>query len=259
MTIFLGLAVPEGLVLATDSRQTGTSVLGLPRIDSDKARKIFPLQARLAAVIVGQSFIPTHSQNGPLSIAELLRESVKRIPTNLTVQAKAQRLLSEIRTRLKRKRKVLSGPTQDFVLYLGGVESNGIGKLVRISTHQGVRLLRHTRDGGAVWDGNSQIIERVIHGLDRATIATLLGKTNIGHKLLQTLFPQFQLNLKFHTLPLQEAIDLADALVRATIISLRLSDGTIGTPSQWTSCGGQSMLASISLENGFRWEGQPTR
>jgi len=54
-------------------------------------------------------------------------------------------------------------------------------------------------------------------------------------------------------MPLQDAADLAALLVGTTIKLLRFSDGLVGAPGQFPTCGGAINIAAITQAEGFRW------
>jgi len=58
MSLGINVAIPEGIVLAADSRQTYRNQKGMARIGSDSASKVFRLGSRMGLVIAGLAFLP---------------------------------------------------------------------------------------------------------------------------------------------------------------------------------------------------------
>lgn len=58
MSLGINVAIPEGIILAADSRQTYRNQKGMARIGSDSASKVFRLGSRMGLVIAGLAFLP---------------------------------------------------------------------------------------------------------------------------------------------------------------------------------------------------------
>ncbi len=58
MSLGINVTIPEGIVLAADSRQTYRNQKGMARIGSDSASKVFRLGSRMGLVIAGLAFLP---------------------------------------------------------------------------------------------------------------------------------------------------------------------------------------------------------
>jgi len=70
MTLAINTTTPEGIVLATDSRQSYRNRKGMARIGSDNASKLFQLNDRIGVAIAGLAFLP---ENGvPKNISKFV-------------------------------------------------------------------------------------------------------------------------------------------------------------------------------------------
>jgi hypothetical protein len=58
MSLGINVSIPEGIVLAADSRQTYRNQKGMARVGSDSASKVFRLGSRMGLVIAGLAFLP---------------------------------------------------------------------------------------------------------------------------------------------------------------------------------------------------------
>ena len=75
MSLAINTTIPEGIVLAADSRQSYRNRKGMARIGSDNASKLFPLNQRMAVAVTGLAFLP---ENGVLkSIGSYITDFMK--------------------------------------------------------------------------------------------------------------------------------------------------------------------------------------
>lgn len=58
MSLAINTTTPEGIVLATDSRQSFRNQKGMVRIGSDNASKLFQINERIGVAVTGLAFIP---------------------------------------------------------------------------------------------------------------------------------------------------------------------------------------------------------
>jgi 20S proteasome alpha/beta subunit len=58
MSLGINVTIPEGIVLAADSRQTYRNQKGMARVGSDSASKVFRIGSRMGLVIAGLAFLP---------------------------------------------------------------------------------------------------------------------------------------------------------------------------------------------------------
>lgn len=72
MSLGITTATPEGIVLASDSRQSYRNKKVMGRIGSDSAKKIFRLGKQAGLIVAGLSFLP--GKGGPRSISRLIAE-----------------------------------------------------------------------------------------------------------------------------------------------------------------------------------------
>ncbi len=75
MSLAINATIPEGMVLAADSRQSYRNRKGMARIGSDNASKLFQLSANMGIAITGLAFLP---ENGIFkSVSSYIKEFVQ--------------------------------------------------------------------------------------------------------------------------------------------------------------------------------------
>jgi hypothetical protein len=62
MTLILNTITPEGIVIASDSRQSYSNARGMSRVGSDNARKLFQINNRIGVAISGLAFIKHNNE-----------------------------------------------------------------------------------------------------------------------------------------------------------------------------------------------------
>ena len=61
MSLGINVTIPEGIVLAADSRQTYRNQKGMSRVGSDSASKVFRIGSRMGLVIQVSHFCPNRA------------------------------------------------------------------------------------------------------------------------------------------------------------------------------------------------------
>lgn len=255
MTITVCILVPTGIVLAADSRQLTQSVRGHWRVDSDNANKIFQLGPHLTASVYGQGTYYFSETESPQSIGSILHSVASQFTDDITVSEAASRIYQRVTNEFNRHRDVTGTEQEGSVgFYVAGYSpGESIGELYRCEFPGKVTLERKTNDAGAVWNGQREIVDRLILGYDPRLFG-FLNRSETHIELTDAKWRQkLQLHINFQTMPLQDAVDLAVLLVHTTIKLEQLSDGIIGAPGQIPACGGDIDVAVITPEEGFRW------
>ena len=100
-----------------------------------------------------------------------------------------------------------------------------------------------------VWGGQDKAINRLIHGFDEETV-TVLGELGLNQEnLLQVISrikQQCQTPLVDSTMPVQDAINLADFLVDVTKRYFAFLPGA-------NVVGGETDIATVTKHEGFKW------
>ncbi len=92
MSLAINATIPEGIVLAADSRQSYRNRKGMARIGSDNASKLFQLNQKMGIAVTGLAFLP---ENGVLkSISSYIKEFIKKNKLeNYSVEKTADQLV----------------------------------------------------------------------------------------------------------------------------------------------------------------------
>lgn len=256
MTIAVSILVPEGVVLAADSRQVVSSLSGQMRVDSDNAIKIHQLNSHLAAVIIGQGSFYFNETESPQSIGEFFKATVAELPKNNTVKSTSVLLHRRIGGVLKKHLSITKDIQSGLIFYIAGYDKNkDVGELYRCDVPGNVNLERKTTDPGAIWKGESSFINRLILGYDPLLLeqnSLTEGKISESQTLHQ-ICKGLQLYINFQTMPLQDAVDLATLLVQITIDLNRISNGLVSLPGRFPACGGKIDVAVVTRSQGFQW------
>lgn len=243
MTIVVGIATPEGLVLAGDSRTTQMFADNdRHRIASDNAQKLFAVEG-MGIATFGHAFI------GRDTIAGVMDQFAAHISGAKHSVATLASALGEFFNQRFHDMLEAAGEEWDqangFALgfLVAGYDEEGIGTImeVLIPTGEIADFKATTTDGGMMWRGQTDVIGRLLKGIDWPCLDAL------EVKLTNTQIGQLG-NLEYIGLPpitLQDGIDYASFLVRTTIDMQRFSDGTLSSPGEIPGCGGPLQVLAI--------------
>lgn len=271
MTIALLVKVNDGLVLASDSATTLTMSYGGASAVANiynNANKVFNLYKGLpiGAMTWGLGSI------GPASIATLAKDLRRRFmgedpahpewkidPENYSIADVAERareFLYDDRYSVIEQAAVAAGTPAPALGFLVAGYSSGADESKAFVVHLGeggFSGLREavTDDAGAEWWGQPDAIARILGGLSLAfpdalvnlgIVPTTPDAVNIFHAVRDQLNPQ----MVTAAMPIQDAIELAEFLVHATIQVVRFSPGnpTVGGPIE---------IATITKHEDFKW------
>jgi len=257
VTIVVGAASPDGIVLAADSRTT-LSDGQRHRISTDAADKVFNLDSKFGVATYGLAGIGTRTINGLMD--EFIATADQKACSDVEQIARAlgsffhDRFIAE------------SGPMDasagwplGFIVV--GYDGAGIGHVWEVGipgpivANTGV----NTADRGALWRGQVDVIGRLIKGVDW----NALGAANLAFdQPTQDSLTRLEYIL-LHPVTLQDAADMASFLVRTTIDMQRFSDGTALAPGLIPGCGGRTQMLAVTRSNvewiSRRWLTGPSR
>lgn len=256
MTIVVGVAAPDGLVLAADSRSTrvyhGTNH---HRIATDSAQKVFSICSRYGVAAYGASFIGRSTIAGVMD--EFVAEIGDKVPTGILEFADA--LGGFFHERLMRSGEDLDGEGQLGFLVGGYGSDDGLGRFLDVQVPGSpdsvpprefdIHDLEVSTDSlGVVPFGMTQAWTRLVAGVDW----DLLSASGIEvHEDLRTTLDKFEYNLIF-PITLQDAIEYADFVIRTTVDIGRFSNGTGLKPGSLDACGGVPRVLAV-IPNDVIW------
>ncbi len=252
MTIVVGVAAPDGIILAADSRTTLT--FGeRHRIGSDFAQKVFPICETIAVATYGWAFI------GGRTIAGLMDEFVAQLDDQIPSEASA--IAEQLGTFFDAKVNDGVEPEQleelkaqglyPLGFLVAGYDADGIGRIHEvalpgpyIAEAEGI----NTANLGIMYRGQIAVVRRLLEGIDRDELAVANAEIPaelepaLGNLTYNLLFP----------MTLQDAVDCAAFIIRTTIDMQRFSDGTLGRMGELPGCGGPIRILATTRA-GVEW------
>ena len=255
----LGVVIkgPEGVVLAADSRVTlEAQKKGGPRIpvNFDNATKLLSFSKPhnyVGCVTYGAAVIGQRTAHSYLPEFEQLVLGKKEQTLKIEDYSKE---LSQFFLKLWNENMPsdYSGPNMTFVV--GGYDLGGAyGKvfLFDIPEHP-TPDPQHSGDKqfGMTWGGQLEIASRIIHGFDPALPGVIKRILNLSDEQIEHLINELRENLTFPipyaVLPLQDCVDSAIFLIRATMVAQRLAIGVRGV-------GGPIDVAVVTRTGGLKY------
>ena len=256
MTIVVGATTPDGIVLAADSRTT-FSEGERHRVVSDNAQKIFPV-GRMGVATAGDAFIGTDTIAGTMDrfIAQVGSRALGDFDRFLHA-------LGEFFDERFKRHLEANGETWDvdelgypIDLLVGGYDSDGVGHLKELLIPGPTigEFSADTLDGGTMWRGQTDVIGRLLKGVDWNELA------RSGEPLPPEQTERLE-GLAYNGLSpitVQDCVDYTTFLVRTTIDMQRFSDGIVARPGLVPGCGGP-IHALVIERGGTSWASPSTR
>jgi hypothetical protein len=251
VTIVVGVATPDGIVMAADSRTTYFLTEGESqshyRIASDTAEKLFTVRGRFGVATYGDAFI------GPQTIAGVMDEFIAGLedqpPMDIDAFAAALGDFFDARWLERSNMKLEEVPEGHFRVgfLVAGYGADGIGRLqeVRIPTRDApLPDPIDTTELGFMYRGEQNVIDRLLAGVDWPTFAaTLPEDVKPPEEIVETL-NGLEYELLF-PITLQDGIDLASFLIRTTIDMQRFTRRIRSGPTTFPTCGGDTQVLAV--------------
>lgn len=248
MTIVVGVATPDGIVLGGDSRST--RLIGQQhRVATDNAIKVFSLCDRLGVATYGDAFI------GSNTIAGVMDEFVAQLgnPETITASELANSLTEFFDAAMKDVNKTAPSGQVALGFLVAGYDTDGIGRIFEVTLPPRTIDQRvDTAGGGFVVRGQGDVVNRMIFGFD----------WDLADEMKMTVDVAVEANLKKmryriqYPIALQDAIDFATFVTRTTIDMQRFSRGTEPDPLAIPGCGGPIRLIAVT-RHGNEWVSNP--
>jgi len=247
MTITIGVAVPEGIVIGADSRTTYANARGWPKVGSDYAYKVFQLGRRSAASTFGWAWL---NQRNIASLVEDFRRSddVSEDEPQILATKLGRFFDDQYKKHVSAGYDKAVGSGEEALGFIvGGFTTGGTGQLLRCGVPGPVvDEYWRTDSCGAIWDGQTDIVTRLIKGCDgRFNIDALPAEAREALEKMEYV-------TYFNRFTLQDAVDYVIFLMKATTEMQRFSDGVQAAPGDIAGTGGPLDIAVITAE-GLRW------
>lgn len=258
MTIVVGIATPDGLVLAADSRTTRNEE-GRTRIASDSAQKVFRIcDGSFGVACYGAALFQEKTVAGHMDEFEA---NLASIPDNVEEVAHLlgaffQKCLLEAFEAADTPWLPEMGPQLGF--QVAGYRRDGVGHLidVQVPGDKGPVVAPTgiaTTNIGIYPQGQDDVISRLLHGVD---INALAGSGIEVPEEVSKALAGLEYTL-LYPLTLQDAVDCATFLISTTIGMQRFSDGTAASPGGIPGCGGPIRILAITRKKSH-WVSPPT-
>lgn len=265
MSIIISITIPEGIVVAADSRQSYTNRKDNARIGSDFASKVFQLSPRIVVATFGWAFLQPQNANTLMSVGALVEDFRATMDVDISVSEAANQLANHFQqiynydvTTLQWKLPPAGNIALGFHV-AGYNRDSTIGEIYLCEVPLGQSmLLRNTNSAGCNWNGQIDAVSRLVLGVDprifnlpfvqHVTANPIPNQETINSQLNGL---QYVINWPYFTL--QDAIDFATLMVNSTIKMQRFSDGVFMNPGDIAGCGGDIDIAVITHREGFKW------
>lgn len=237
----LGVVIkgPEGIVLATDSRITleaqrkGSPI---PPVNFDNTTKLLSFSEPhnyVGVVTYGAAVIGLRTAHS--LIPEFEQEILSKEEARLTIKEYGDKLSIFFNKRWKDTMPSdYKGPNMTFIV--GGYDPDAAyGKIFLFEIPgQPDPKPRHegNNDFGMTWGGQLEVVSRLIHGFDPTAVEIIKKTLNLDDKqrdqIYQAIRQELEYPIPYMVLPLQDCVNLAVFLVRATMTAQHLAVGIRG-------------------------------
>ena len=246
MSLVIAVKGTEGVVLSADSRLTLTTASGIPAT-FDNATKLLTFRDPhnwVGALTYG---IATIGGRTPHSLIPEFEADLG--DQRLTVHEYATRLSGFFQGQWIASRAVPTGDNANF--YVGGYDINEpYGRIYYFGIPNLPTPVEHIPNNfGMSWGGQTNVVSRIILGHDPQLLPIVsqhLGLTPQQQQELNTVLGKLEYAIPYPTLALQDCIDLATYLIRATVSAQ-------GLASELRGVGGDIDVATITRMGGFQW------
>lgn len=249
MTIVVGVATPEGLVLAGDSRGTLLDADERHRIASDSVQKVFKVGrfgvANYGALLIGTETVAGLMDQFTATLDGAEVKDAEELAANLQgfVSTKFSETLEEPWDVAKQ------GYALGFLV--AGYDPGGVGHIHHVTIPATDLAADITTAGrGMIWQGQQDVFNRLYYGYDPNRLAaTGVSLPEEAGEVLDTL--RYVLN---DPLTIQDGVDCACFIVRTTVDMQRFSMGAACDGDRWEvpGCGGPVQVLAIE-RSGSTW------
>lgn len=256
MTLGICVAIPEGIVMAGESRQTYRGRAGA-RIGSDSAMKVFEMTDSIVALTAGWAFLRPQGAITLRNIANLVEEFKATLTQPSNVQDVANQLHAFFNTAYQwhtaqgHDQPVQQGQVALTFLVGGYDPTSTTGLVFQVSIPGGVAPARDTNNPGPYWIGQFDVVSRIIKGWDPRILGLGFAQ-QAGQEAIQQL-NGLEYVVNWHTMTLQDAIDFATSMIQITISIQRFTDGIQSNPGDVPGVGGPIDVAVVMPGKKVAW------
>jgi hypothetical protein len=266
VSLCIAVVIPEGIVLAGESRQTQI-IAGVNRVASDNAVKVFELTDRIVAATAGWAFIQPQGTALQKNISGVVEDFKATISPTSTVKETAtllwkyfNRVYQEHIAQLP-KTAVSPGSTALNFIVAGYDPESSEGTLYSIeipSTASPTAPVRSTNVAGPWWIGQIDVLARIINGYDFRAAGFPFVKTAMQDPASKALMDGLSYSLFCNTMNVQDAIDFAVEMIRVTITIQRFTAGIMSNLGAVAGVGGPIDVVVVQPRQRVMWVSRKT-
>ena len=136
-----------------------------------------------------------------------------------------------------------------------GTDKDKVGRAYSISVPKGITIERDTKQCGALWVGQTDVLARIVKGYAPEIESLNFVKEALTKNNAATTdqLNKMEYIINWGTITLQDAIDFCVLMTRTTESIQRFSDGTMLAPGGIAGVGGEIDIAVVTPEKGFAW------
>jgi len=223
------------------------------------------LTPRLAAATFGWAFLQPQTANALISVGALVEDFRSTLDPDINVSDAANQLAGYFQNiynydvnDLKWNPAPQGGLAVGFQV-VGYNKDSTVGEVHLSQIPPGnSRLLMNTNNAGCNWNGQTDVITRLVCGFDPRIellpfVQHAIANPLSGQPSAVDQIRGLQYVINWATMTLQDAVDFALLMVNSTIKMQRFSDGVVMNPGDIPGCGGDVDIAVITHREGFRW------
>jgi hypothetical protein len=261
MSLCISVAIPEGIVVAGESRQTQI-IAGVNRISSDSAVKVFQLSKTVLAATAGWAFLQSQGSVVQRNISSLVESFRPIIPANSTVQAIATQLWTHFNSAYQNHIAQLpnsalpAGQVALNFIVAGYDPGSTLGQVYTVdipSPTPPPTPARTTENPGPWWIGQVDVVARIVNGFDfRILDLPLLQPANQAGAARQQL-SSVSYAIFWNSMSIQDAIDFAVAMIQVTTTIQKFTAGISMQLGGVAGVGGPIDVAIVRPNENVTW------
>lgn len=245
MTVAIAVLCPDGIAVAADSRTT-YGAAPLMRVLSDATHKVFAV-GDCAVATFGWAFLQDRNIAGHFTEFVVTHGDLMQ-PVEVATELAAF-MGDRIDQHIQQGND--PAPADDPLGFLVAGYESGTAQVVEVGLPSRSVEMTVSPPGGAVWRGQTDVIVRLIKGVDGSRLQQTLGVEELQE--LEPALAGLEYRIPFEVMNLQDAVDFAVLAIRTTIDVQRLTFGTQGNPGSWPGVGGPIEIAAVRPETGLEW------
>jgi hypothetical protein len=261
MSLCIGVVIPEGIVIAGESRQIQV-VAGVNRLASDSATKVFALSDTILAATAGWAFLQPQGTTLMSNISSLVEDFKPTISAGSGVQRVAADLCAHFNTIYQQHvaqypNTAVTAPQMALNFIVAGYDPGSrLGQLFGIdvpATTSPTQANRTSNSPGPWWIGQTDIVARIINGYDPRllSLASVQPAVHAG-TAIQDL-NKLGYVVYWNTMTMQDAIDFAVNMIQVTTTIQKFTAGIAMQLGAVAGVGGPIDIAVVEPGGRARW------